>query len=162
MRNALTFDVEDYFQVGAFSDRVDQEHWRDFDSRVEASTEKILQILEEASCKATFFVLGWVAEKYPQLILKIAQQGHEIACHSYAHRRVYEMTADEFRADSMKAKSLLEDKAGLAVKGYRAPSFSLNRSCFWAFDVLSELGFTFDSSLFPVDHPNYGDRKSVV
>lgn len=156
IRNALTFDIEDYFQVGAFSDRVEQQHWTGFDSRVEANTEKILQILNDTSRKATFFTLGWVAEKYPSLIRKIAEQGHEIACHSYAHRRVYEMTPEDFRSDTLKAKDCLEGAAGVRVKGYRAPSFSLNESCLWAFDILAELGFAFDSSLFPVDHPNYG------
>lgn len=152
----MTFDIEDYFQVGAFSDRVEQQHWAGFDSRVEANTDKILQILCDTPQKATFFTLGWVAEKYPAIVRKIVEQGHEIACHSYAHRRVYEMTAEDFRADTLKAKNLLEAAGGVPVKGYRAPSFSLDHRCFWAFDILAELGFTFDSSLFPVDHPNYG------
>lgn len=156
VRNALTFDIEDYFQVGAFAGHVDQGQWGAFDSRVEANTDKILQILNQASQKATFFTLGWTAEKYPKLVRSIVQHGHEVACHSYAHRRIYEMTPSEFAADTRKAKAFLEDVAGTPVRGYRAPSFSLNQSCLWAFDILADLGFKYDSSIFPVEHPNYG------
>lgn len=156
MRNALSFDVEDYFQVGAFADRVDRSDWDRFPSRVTANTEKILKLLAEVDCRATFFVLGWVAEKHPHLIRRIAACGHEVGCHSSAHRRVFEMSPAEFREDSRRAKQSLEDACGRAMQGYRAPSFSITHASLWAFEILAELGFTYDSSIFPVQHPNYG------
>jgi polysaccharide deacetylase family protein (PEP-CTERM system associated) len=156
MKNALTVDLEDYMHVTAFSDYVAAEDWNTCVSRLEHNTDKLLAILHSHSCNATFFVLGWVAERYPQIIRRIADSGHEIACHSLRHRLVYEMTPPEFREDSRVAKSLLEDVTGKAVCGYRAPSFSITKESWWAFEVLRELGFTYDSSIFPVKHPNYG------
>lgn len=156
MKNAITVDLEDYYHVTAFADQLSAEDWASCKSRVEANTERVLARFAESNCRATFFVLGWVAERYPQLIRRIAEQNHEIACHSYQHRLVYELTPDEFREDTRRAKQLLEDSGGVAVRGYRAPSFSITPEIPWAFDILAELGFTYDSSVFPVHHLNYG------
>lgn len=156
MKNALTFDVEDYFQVSAFADQVKTEKWGSFESRLAANIEKILLMLAERNTKATFFILGWVAETHPQVVADIARAGHEIACHSHRHRRVFEMTPQEFRQDTLAAKHMLEETSGKKVLGYRAPSFSITSNSLWAFDILTELGFTYDSSIFPVNHPNYG------
>jgi len=156
MKNALTIDLEDYYHVSAFREHLDAAEWASRESRVERNTAKILEVLSAARCQATFFVLGWVTDRLPQLIREIADLGHEIACHSYRHRLVYEMTPEEFREDTRRAKQLLEDAGGVPVRGYRAPSFSITRNSLWAFEVLAELGFTYDSSIFPVRHPNYG------
>jgi polysaccharide deacetylase family protein (PEP-CTERM system associated) len=159
MKNALSFDVEDYFHVGAFADRVDRTQWSSYSSRVQINTEKTLDLLDSSGCHATFFVLGWVAEQNPQLIRRIAERGHEVACHSLEHRRVYQMTPAEFRADTRQARETLEDASGQRVSGYRAPSFSITADSLWAFEILAELGFDYDSSIYPVRHPNYGMPK---
>ncbi len=156
MKNALTFDLEDYYHVSAFGDIFQMGDWSSCESRLQRNTEKILQWLDDRGCQATFFVLGWVAEHYAEVVSRIAECGHEIACHSYQHRLVYEMSPEEFREDTHRAKSLLEDVCGRPVVGYRAPSFSVNLKSFWALELLAELGFIYDSSIFPVDHPNYG------
>jgi len=156
MRNALTIDLEDYYHVSAFRHEVGEKQWGSLEKRVERNTDLILQLLDEAGCKATFFTLGWVAEQHPLIIRRIAGQGHEIACHSLRHRIVYEMSQDEFREDTRCAKELLENVGGVPVHGYRAPSFSITGKSLWALDILAELGFTYDSSIFPVRHPNYG------
>lgn len=156
MKNALTIDLEDYMHVTAFSDHITAEQWSSCESRLEHNTDKLLTILDSCGCKATFFILGWVADQYPQVLRQIADAGHEIACHSMHHRLVYQMDASSFREDSRVAKSLLEDATGRVVCGYRAPSFSITKNSWWAFGVLCELGFTYDSSIFPVNHPNYG------
>jgi polysaccharide deacetylase family protein (PEP-CTERM system associated) len=156
MKNAVTIDLEDYYQVSAFAHDIAVDHWDTFASRIENNTAKLLSIFDDLDAKATFFTLGWVAKKYPKLIREIADQGHEIACHSNVHRSVYEMTAEEFRQDSLQAKQLLEDVTGKIVRGYRAPSFSITGNSLWAFEVLAELGFSYDSSIFPIKHPNYG------
>jgi polysaccharide deacetylase family protein (PEP-CTERM system associated) len=156
MSNALTFDVEDYFQVSAFAGQIDPSDWDSHDSRLEANMAKILGLLDERGCRATFFILGWVALKHPQVVAQIAACGHEIACHSHKHRLVYQMTPEEFREDTYSAKSALEDVSGQPVIGYRAPSFSITSQSMWALDVLAKLGFSYDSSIFPVRHPNYG------
>lgn len=156
MSNALTVDVEDYFQVSAFQDRVSTQDWGSRESRLQHNVEKILECLEAERSQATFFVLGWVAEHFPNVVSRIAEGGHEVACHSYEHRTVYEMTPQEFYEDTRRAKNLLEDISGRQVRGYRAPSFSITQDAFWAFEVLADLGFTYDSSIFPVKHPNYG------
>jgi len=156
MKNAITIDLEDYYHVTAFADRLSADEWASYKSRVEGNTERVLSRLAENNCHATFFVLGWVAEKYPQLIRRITEQNHEIACHSLQHRLVYQMTPAEFREDTCRAKQLLEDASGTPVRGYRAPSFSITPEIPWAFEVLAELGFTYDSSVFPVHHLNYG------
>ena len=155
MKNALTIDLEDYYHVSAFQNTVSRE-WHSRPSRVTQSTERLLDWLDEAGHRATFFTLGWVAERQPQLVRLVAERGNEIACHSLRHRTVYEMEPAEFREDTSRAKKLLEDITGKQVLGYRAPSFSITEKAFWAFDVLCELGFLYDSSIFPVKHPNYG------
>ncbi len=156
MLNALTIDLEDYYQVTAFADQSRAEEWQSHESHVEKNTDKVLGILAASNCSATFFSLGWVAENYPKLIRRIAEAGHEIACHSNQHRLVYSMTPEEFREDTRKAKEILEDAGGVPVLGYRAPSFSITRDSQWAFEILAQLGFTYDSSIFPVKHLNYG------
>lgn len=156
MKNALTIDLEDYYQVSAFSETVVVDQWDNYPSRVEHNTAKLLSILDEGNARATFFTLGWVARKYPKLIKEIADRHHEVACHSNVHRSVYAMSADEFRGDTLEAKKLLEDIIGAPVLGYRAPSFSITRNSLWAYEILIELGFSYDSSVFPIKHPNYG------
>jgi polysaccharide deacetylase family protein (PEP-CTERM system associated) len=156
MRNALSFDLEDYMHVTAFSHQVDAADWDKCVSRLEHNSDKLLGILDASSCVATFFILGWVAKRFPKVIKHIADAGHEIACHSMWHRLVYKMTLEEFRSDTREAKAVLEDVSGKVVCGYRAPSFSITKDCWWAFDILGELGFKYDSSIFPIRHPNYG------
>jgi polysaccharide deacetylase family protein (PEP-CTERM system associated) len=156
MHNSLTFDVEDYYQVGAFADKIPTKHWAFWPSRVEANTDRILEQITASGCQATFFVLGWVAESHPKLIRRIANLGHEVACHSAEHRPVNQMTISEFRTDTKRAKQAIEAASGLGVYGYRAPSFSIDKHTLWAFEILAELGFEYDSSIFPIEHPNYG------
>lgn len=159
MRNALTIDLEDYYHVSTFSRQMPVDKWSSVTSRIERNTELLLDLLDSANCKATFFTLGWVAEQHPHVVRRVAERGHEIACHSLRHRTVYEMTPQEFRDDTSQAKSLLEDCSGTRVVGYRAPSFSITEESLWALDILADLGFTFDSSIFPVAHPSYGIPK---
>lgn len=156
MVNAFTVDIEDYYMVSAFADVVRFEDWHRFESRVEGMTGRILDLLEEHDVKATFFILGWLAERSPEIIKKIHAAGHEIACHSYNHRLVYNLTPDEFRQDLKKAKCLLEDATGSPVIGFRAPSYSITKKSIWALDVLIEEGFLYDSSIFPIHHDLYG------
>jgi polysaccharide deacetylase family protein (PEP-CTERM system associated) len=154
--NAMTVDVEDYFHVSALAPSIHRDTWSSRESRVEANTHKLLAILGEFGVRGTFFVLGWVGERYPQLVRDIAAQGHEIACHGYSHRLVHEQSPAEFRDETLRSKRLLEDIAGTAVIGYRAASYSIVRESLWALDILVELGFTYDSSIFPVRHDSYG------
>jgi polysaccharide deacetylase family protein (PEP-CTERM system associated) len=154
--NILTFDVEDYFQVSNFASLVKFEDWEKHESRVVDNTLKILNILAENDVKATFFVLGWVAEKFPELIKEIYSQGHEIASHGYNHRLIYQQNLQEFRQDIKKAKIILEQITGKPVLGYRAPSYSITKKSIWALDILMEEGFKYDSSLFPVYHDRGG------
>jgi polysaccharide deacetylase family protein (PEP-CTERM system associated) len=156
MINAITVDLEDYYQVSAFAQDVSIDRWDSYASRIENNTARLLSIFDELGTKATFFTLGWVAQKYPRLVREIADQHHEIACHSNVHRSVNAMAAKEFREDSVQAKRILEDVTGMPVRGYRAPSFSITGESLWAFEVLAELGFSYDSSVFPIEHPNYG------
>lgn len=156
MKNALTIDLEDYYHVSAFNQHIAQRQWATQESRVERNTNVLLDLLDEAGCRATFFTLGWVAEQHPQVVRAVAQRGHEVACHSLRHRTVYEMTPAEFREDTHRAKEVLENVTGAAVRGYRAPSFSITKNSFWALTILAELGFAYDSSIFPVKHANYG------
>jgi polysaccharide deacetylase family protein (PEP-CTERM system associated) len=155
MKNALTIDLEDYFHATAFSAEVGAVACHSHVSRVERSTEKLLEILGQNGQFATFFTVGSVAENFPQLIQRIANAGHEIACHSYAHRLVLSLTRDQFYEDTRRAKLAIEDAAGTPVFGYRAPSFSITHQSEWAFHVLVELGFTYDSSVFPIRHLNF-------
>ncbi|MFZ3207836.1 MAG: XrtA system polysaccharide deacetylase [Geobacteraceae bacterium] len=156
MQNALTIDVEDYFQVNAFAGHVRRDEWDTYPLRVEGSTRRILEMLDEFAVKATFFVLGWVAERLPALVRDIHARGHEIACHGYGHELVYHIGPERFRADIKRSKALLEDKCGVPVKGYRAPSYSITKRSLWALDILVEEGFSYDSSIFPVLHDTYG------
>jgi polysaccharide deacetylase family protein (PEP-CTERM system associated) len=156
MVNVLTIDVEDYFHVSAFERHIRPDEWDHFPSRVMDNTHKILDILDEFDVKATFFILGWVAKRTPDLVREIARRGHEIACHGYEHRRIYTQTREQFRADIRRSKALLEELIGEEVLGYRAPSYSISLSTFWAFDELYEAGYRFDSSIFPVRHDFYG------
>jgi polysaccharide deacetylase family protein (PEP-CTERM system associated) len=154
--NVLSVDVEDYFQVEAFSDVVDRACWEGYPCRVEANTRRVLELLAECEVRGTFFVLGWVAERYPGLVREIVAAGHELACHSYWHRLIYRLNAKDFREDTVRAKQVIEQAAGRAVYGYRAPSFSITRESLWAFQVLAECGFRYDSSVFPIRHDLYG------
>ena len=154
--NAMTVDVEDYFQVSAFDRVVRREDWPAQESRVEANTERLLGILAEHGVRATCFVLGWVAERWPRLIRSIASAGHEVASHGYWHRLVYNQTPDEFRDDVRRARAVIEDAAGARVRGYRAPSFSITARSLWALDVLAEEGYAYDASIFPIRHDRYG------
>lgn len=156
MINALTIDVEDYFQVNAFARHVKREDWDLYPLRVEDNTRRILDMLDEFAFKATFFVLGWVAERLPSLVREIQEKGHEIACHGYGHELIYSIGPDLFRKDIRASKKMLEDICGVRVNGYRAPSYSITRQSLWALDILIEEGFTYDSSIFPVIHDTYG------
>lgn len=154
--NALTVDVEDYYQVEAFTDVVRCEDWPKWESRVVRNTQILLNTFAQHNVRATFFILGYVAEKHPEIVREIAAAGHEIACHSYHHKLVYTQTPDEFREDLRRAKQRLEDLVGAAVVGYRAPSYSITAQSLWALDILIEEGFAYDSSIFPVHHDRYG------
>ena len=154
--NYLTIDVEDYFHVSAFEKISPPETWGGRECRVERNTELILNILDEYHVKATFFILGWVAERYPQVTRKIAAQGHEIASHGYLHQRLALQDRETYRTDIRRGKALLEEQIGTAVLGYRAPSYSITRETSWAFDELLEAGFLYDSSIFPMRHDFYG------
>lgn len=156
MLNALTIDVEDYFQVTAFERHVRRDEWDRYPLRVVDNTQRILDMLDEFGVKATFFVLGWVAERCPGLVKEICRRGHEIASHGYGHELVYRIGPERFRADVRWAKMLLEDQSGAAVAGYRAPSYSITGKSMWALDILAEEGFSYDSSIFPVLHDTYG------
>ena len=154
--NIISVDVEDYFQVEAFTDIVDRSKWGEYSSRVETNTRRILDLLDECRVPATFFILGWVAERYPGLVREIVARGHEPACHSYWHRLVYQLSPEEFRADTIRAKAVIEQAAGTAVRGYRAPSYSITARSLWALEILADLGFAYDSSVFPIRHDLYG------
>lgn len=154
--NAMSVDVEDYFQVQAFADRVRREDWSGFESRVERNTDAVLALFDEARVKATFFTLGWVAERFPGLVRSIVAQGHELASHGYAHHRVSEQTPEQFRADVRRTRKLLEDTASGPVAGYRAASFSIGAATLWAHAVLAEEGYRYSSSIYPVRHDLYG------
>ncbi|WP_448871654.1 XrtA system polysaccharide deacetylase [Desulfobulbus propionicus] len=156
INNYLTIDVEDYFQVSAFEDIIDTNAWGTMEQRVVGNTEKILDLLSQHHTKATFFIVGWIAERYPQLVQSIHNQGHEIGAHSFWHRKVYDLTPEEFRTDTLQVKSSLERIINAPVSGYRAPSYSITKKSLWALDILKELGFTYDSSIFPIYHDTYG------
>lgn len=156
IRNALTVDVEDYFQVSALAPHIARDDWERIPSRVERNVERILELLAAVEAKATFFTLGWIAERHPQAVRRIAAAGHELASHGYGHRRVTEQSREEFCRDIRRAKALLEDLAGLEVKGYRAPSFSIGSANRWAFDCIAEAGYRYSSSIYPVRHDHYG------
>ncbi len=154
--NALTVDVEDYFQVSGFASTVAPSQWDSMESRVCRNTERLLSLFEETGTKATFFVLGWVAERFPELVKRIHRDGHELASHSYDHGLVYDRSPESFTADLRRAKAAIEDAVGVVVEGYRAPSFSIIERSLWALDVLIAEGYTYDSSIYPVRHDRYG------
>lgn len=154
--HALSIDVEDYFQVAALAKVVKPADWDAMPSRVEANTEALLHLFERKGVKATFFVLGWVAERHPKLIRQLADHGHEIASHGYSHQLIYNQTREVFTEETHRSKALLEDIIQQPVTGYRAASYSITHRSLWALDVLTELGFTWDSSIFPIRHDNYG------
>ena len=160
MRNALSVDVEDWFQVGAFETVIDRASWDGIPRRVERNTDNVLALFEEAGVKATFFTLGWVAERHPALIRRIAEAGHEVASHGWDHRRVFTLSEAGFRADIVKARAAIEDASGMAVTGYRAPSFSIDPRTPWAHEVLAEQGYAYSSSVAPVAHDHYGWREA--
>jgi polysaccharide deacetylase family protein (PEP-CTERM system associated) len=154
--NAMTIDVEDYFHVSVFDGVVPRSQWDGLESRVCANTERLLEIFAEHDVRATFFVLGWVAERYPHLVRRITEGHHEIASHGYGHRLIYDQTREAFRDDVRRSKALLEAAAGVRVAGYRAPSYSVTPRSLWALDILIEEGYTYDSSIFPIRHDRYG------
>jgi polysaccharide deacetylase family protein (PEP-CTERM system associated) len=154
--NALTIDVEDYFQVSAFAPYIRRDEWDTRECRVERNVSRILALLAERDVKATFFTLGWVAERYPQLVRRIVEGGHELASHGHGHQRASDLSPAEFRADITRAKSMLEDLSGQPVLGYRAPSFSIGKGNLWAFDELARAGYSYSSSIYPIAHDHYG------
>jgi polysaccharide deacetylase family protein (PEP-CTERM system associated) len=154
--NAMTVDVEDYFHVSAFAGFVSPSDWPSYESRVCANTDRILHIFEEAEVHATFFVLGWVAERFPELVRRIQLGGHELASHSYDHGLVYDKTPEGFRADLRRARTAIEQASGVMVRGYRAPSYSITQRSLWALDILASEGYTYDSSIYPIRHDRYG------
>jgi len=156
IKNALTVDVEDYFQVSAFAESIEQKDWDSHPLRVENNTYKILDMFDESNQKATFFVLGWVAERQKDLVLEIAKRGHEVACHGYSHQLIYNQSKEVFKEETIRAKAILEDIIQQPVLGYRAASYSITEKSKWALDILAETGFVYDSSIFPVRHDRYG------
>jgi polysaccharide deacetylase family protein (PEP-CTERM system associated) len=154
--NALTIDVEDYFQVSAFAPYIARADWDRRECRVERNVDRILELLDEHDTEATFFTLGWIAERYPQLVRRIASQGHEVASHGYGHERASDLSHAAFHADIQRAKGVLEDLSGNEVAGYRAPSFSIGPGNMWALDSLARAGYRYSSSIYPIHHDHYG------
>lgn len=156
IKNALTVDVEDYFQVSAFEPHIRREDWDSIPCRVERNMDRILDLFDAAGVKATFFTLGWVAERYPHVVRRLVAEGHELASHGYEHVRVVNQDPESFRADVTRTKRLLEDLAGVEVRGYRAASYSIGAQNLWALDVLHEAGYRYSSSIYPIKHDLYG------
>ena len=156
MRNVLSVDVEDYFQVAALSETIKVEEWSQITPRVENNTRRLLDLFDKHEVKATHFILGWVAEKFPELVKEIDSRGHEVASHGYSHQLVYDQTPEVFRDETARSKDLLEDILGKPVNGYRAASYSITKKSLWALDILCEIGFKYDSSIFPIRHDRYG------
>ncbi len=156
IRNAMTIDVEDYFQVSAFAPHIARADWDTLPCRVENNIDRILALLDDHDTHATFFTLGWIAERYPEMVRRIVDNGHELASHGYSHLRASDQSPVEFQDDISRSKKLLEDIAGKAVIGYRAPSFSINQKNFWALDALNEAGYQYSSSIYPIRHDHYG------
>lgn len=154
--NALTIDVEDYFQVSAFAPYIERAEWDARECRVERNVDRILALLQERGTCATFFTLGWIAERYPAMVRRIVAGGHELASHGYSHERVSDLSDAQFFQDIHRAKVLLEDIAGVAVQGYRAPSFSIGQGNMWALDTLQRAGYRYSSSIYPIRHDHYG------
>jgi polysaccharide deacetylase family protein (PEP-CTERM system associated) len=158
--NAMSVDVEDYFQVSAFDPYVDRSRWSDYECRIPANMDRILEAFDAAGVKGTFFFLGWVAEQYPSLLRQVVELGHEIGSHGYSHVQVFKQNEDEFRQDVSRTKKLLEDLSGAPVDGYRAASFSIGQETPWAYRVLAEAGHRYSSSVFPIRHDRYGMRDA--
>lgn len=156
IRNAMTIDVEDYFQVSAFAPHIPRDSWHDQPSRVERNLDVILAMLAEHRTQATFFTLGWIAEKHPAMVRRIVEQGHELASHGYGHQRATDQSRAEFLQDVSRAKHLLEDIGGVPVCGYRAPSFSIGEASLWALECLAQAGYRYSSSIYPIRHDHYG------
>ena len=156
IKNAFTIDVEDYFQVAAFDRQINRKSWNTLECRVEKNVEQLLSMLAEADAKASFFTLGWIAERYPSLIRTISEAGHEVASHGYGHQKATTQTQQEFREDVLRAKGILEDITGMTVRGYRAPSFSIASDNLWVHEVLAATGHDYSSSIYPVRHDHYG------
>jgi polysaccharide deacetylase family protein (PEP-CTERM system associated) len=154
--NAFSVDVEDYFQVAAFDDVIERSQWNQYPIRVEQNVDRILELLDKRASKATFFTLGWVAERFPQMTRRIVKEGHELASHGYGHEKVTGLSQDAFREDLIRAKGILETLGGAEIRGYRAPSFSIGSSNLWAHDILSETGHIYSSSVYPVKTDLYG------
>lgn len=154
--NAMSIDVEDYFQVAAFAPYIERGRWDSMPCRVERNMALILDLLDRHDTRATFFTLGWIAERYPSLVKRIVQRGHELASHGYGHLRASDQTPEAFHADLARAKALLEDIGGVAVSGYRAPSFSIGAANLWAHEVIAETGHRYSSSVYPITHDHYG------
>ncbi len=154
--NAMSIDVEDYFQVSAFAPYIKRDEWNSRECRIEANMDRILALLERHKTKATFFTLGWIAERYPNVVRRIVDQGHELASHGYGHERASDQSESAFFADIQLAKVLLEDLSGVKVQGYRAPSFSIGAGNLWAFDCLERAGYSYSSSIYPIKHDHYG------
>ena len=156
LQNAMSVDVEDYFQVAALESTVNRRDWEDLESRVERNTDRLLQIFSDADVSATFFVLGWVADRHPQIVRRICGEGHELASHGYSHKLIYKQSREEFAEETRRSKSVLEDISGRPVLGYRAASYSITPKSLWAIDALADAGFEYDSSIVPVRHDLYG------
>jgi polysaccharide deacetylase family protein (PEP-CTERM system associated) len=159
IRNAFTVDVEEYFQVEAFSDLIPKQDWHKFPSRVEETTTRLLELLDTYHVRGTFFILGWIAKIHPGLVEKISKAGHEIASHGFDHTMITEMTPESFRQDIRKSKTILEGIIGTSINGYRAPTFSINEKTSWAYEILLQEGYSYSSSVFPVWHDRYGWPK---
>jgi polysaccharide deacetylase family protein (PEP-CTERM system associated) len=160
MKNVLTIDVEDYFHVSALAKQISVNDWDSISPRVKVNTLNLLDDFDTYSSKATFFVLGWVAERFPELVREIDQRGHEVASHGYSHQLIYNQNKKTFKDETIKAKSILEDIIGKEVKGYRAASYSITEKSLWALDILADAGFKYDSSIYPVHHDLYGINRS--
>ena len=158
----MTVDVEDYFQVSAFAESIEQKDWDSHPLRVENNTHKILDMFDESGQKATFFVLGWVAERQKDLVLEIAKRGHEVASHGYSHQLIYNQSIDVFREETIRSKAILEDIIQQPILGYRAASYSITEKSKWALDIIAESGFIYDSSIFPVRHDRYRSEERRV
>ena len=158
----MSVDVEDYFMVEAFAGSVPRGSWESRPSRVAMGTLRALNLFDRYNVKGTFFFVGWVARKFPELVREVHARGHELACHSYWHRMVYSLTPDEFRDDTRAAVKAIEDAAGVKVCGYRAPSWSITKDCLWALEILAEEGFAYDSSIYPIHHDLRGARRATL
>lgn len=154
--NAMSVDVEDYFHVHAFADLIDRSSWDDFPARVETNTYRLLNLMADMRASGTFFMLGWVADRFPKLVQAIVADGHELASHGHAHQTIQCQDRTQFRQDVRRSKAILEDISGISVRGYRAPSFSIRQDTWWAYDILEEEGYVYSSSVYPISHDHYG------